>query len=432
MVGPGRASSRLRGGVRTVVLTLVAAAVLFTSDAATTTGALTTGAQTPPVPAGGVGAELITMFGMGGDTGLGLLGDGGSWDLVQSGYSLTDVDPATGMLLPDMARGALTDQYAVTSELAEMNLLDGDVLAVAERARQDAERRRFAQARRGSAHVGDDVPYAALFNAAGDAHGVDPRMLAAVARTESGFRPEVVNCSVASSAGAKGLMQFMPSTAAGHGIDPCVPAQAVDAAAKDLKGYHDTFGSWDLAFAAYNAGPGRVRAAGGVPNITETKNYVVEVNRHWNEYRERYPDGLGESRTESSPVGDICIQKVRGIEVACDVAGSVDAMIGAAEADGVRLGGSGYRSSDGQLAVRRKNCGTSSYAIYEMPASQCSPPTARPGTSMHERGLAIDFTCNGGSVTRSGSCFRWLSAHAATYGFKNLPSEPWHWSTSGR
>ena len=43
-------------------------------------------------------------------------------------------------------------------------------------------------------------------------------------------------------------------------------------------------------------------------------------------------------------------------------------------------------------AVRRANCGSSNYAIYQMPASACSPPTARPGTSMHEQGLAIDFT----------------------------------------
>jgi LAS superfamily LD-carboxypeptidase LdcB len=51
---------------------------------------------------------------------------------------------------------------------------------------------------------------------------------------------------------------------------------------------------------------------------------------------------------------------------------------------------------------------------------------------MHERGLAIDFT-SGRSVIRSRSspAFRWLSAHAASYGLHNLRSEPWHWSTNG-
>ena len=87
--------------------------------------------------------------------------------------------------------------------------------------------------------------------------------------------------------------------------------------------------------------------------------------------------------------------------------------------------------SDGQIQTRMNNCGTSYYAIYEMPASQCHPPTARPGQSMHERGLAVDFTCNGGGVigSHSSPCFQWLAANASGYGFYNLPSEPWHWST---
>jgi LAS superfamily LD-carboxypeptidase LdcB len=52
---------------------------------------------------------------------------------------------------------------------------------------------------------------------------------------------------------------------------------------------------------------------------------------------------------------------------------------------------------------------------------------------MHERGLAIDFTCNGGGAigSRSSPCFQWLSGNASSYGFYNLPSEPWHWSTNG-
>jgi LAS superfamily LD-carboxypeptidase LdcB len=68
-----------------------------------------------------------------------------------------------------------------------------------------------------------------------------------------------------------------------------------------------------------------------------------------------------------------------------------------------------------------------------MPASQCRPPTARPGTSQHEKGLAIDFTYNGRLIrSRSSAGYQWLAANAAAYGFKNLPSEPWHWSTTGR
>lgn len=107
-------------------------------------------------------------------------------------------------------------------------------------------------------------------------------------------------------------------------------------------------------------------------------------------------------------------------------------MLDAARADGVILGGGGYRDSSLQIQLRRQNCGTSNYAIYEMPPSLCSPPTARPGTSNHERGLAIDFTYNGGSMgTRNNPGYIWLAANAARFGFYNLPSEPWHWSIDG-
>jgi hypothetical protein len=79
-----------------------------------------------------------------------------------------------------------------------------------------------------------------------------------------------------------------------------------------------------------------------------------------------------------------------------------------------------------------EHCGTSDYAIYQMPSSQCSPPTARPGRSMHEQGLAIDFTCNGGgSIVRGGTCWNFLVGNANNYGLYNLPSESWHWSTNG-
>jgi hypothetical protein len=51
---------------------------------------------------------------------------------------------------------------------------------------------------------------------------------------------------------------------------------------------------------------------------------------------------------------------------------------------------------------------------------------------MHELGLAIDFTCDGGgSVSQGTSCWDWLAANANSYGLYNLPSEAWHWSTNG-
>lgn len=131
--------------------------------------------------------------------------------------------------------------------------------------------------------------------------------------------------------------------------------------------------------------------------------------------------------------GSVNLTTVRGITVAAEIAGGLEQLLNAADGAGFSLSGGGYRSSDGQIAARRANCGTSDYDIYEKPASACRPPTARPGTSMHERGLAVDFT-SGGSLIRSRSdpAFRWLAANASRFGLYNLPEEPWHWSSNGQ
>src|SRR5690606_9997315 len=79
-------------------------------------------------------------------------------------------------------------------------------------------------------------------------------------------------------------MQFMPATAAGFGIDPCDPAQAIDAAARYLSGLHARFGDWDVALAAYNWGPNRSQLRHRAAWHTETRNYVNRVNAAWQSY----------------------------------------------------------------------------------------------------------------------------------------------------
>ena len=122
------------------------------------------------------------------------------------------------------------------------------------------------------------------------------------------------------------------------------------------------------------------------------------------------------------------------ITIAGSIADNLRSMLDAAASDGVGLCGWGFRDPQQQIQLRREHCGTSDYAIWDMPSGACSPPTARPGYSQHEVGLAVDFTCNGGgSISSHGSvCFQWLDAHASDYGFYNLASEPWHFSTTGR
>ena len=123
---------------------------------------------------------------------------------------------------------------------------------------------------------------------------------------------------------------------------------------------------------------------------------------------------------------------VGGIQVHESIANKVQDLLEHAARDGIRLTGGGYRSAAQQIALRRAHCGTSEWAVWHRPSYQCRPPTARPGRSMHERGLAIDFIYNGRSISsRNNAGFRWLAANAATYKLFNLPSEPWHWSTNG-
>jgi hypothetical protein len=124
------------------------------------------------------------------------------------------------------------------------------------------------------------VPYADLFTQAGSRHGVDPAVLAAMAKTESNF-----NSSAVSASGARGLMQFMPATAAGLGVDTSDAASSIDGAARYLSSLTQQFGSTPLALAAYNAGPGTVQRYGGVPPYGETQSYVQKVTSAAEAYR---------------------------------------------------------------------------------------------------------------------------------------------------
>ncbi|MEA2150011.1 MAG: hypothetical protein QOD69_1841 [Solirubrobacteraceae bacterium] len=118
------------------------------------------------------------------------------------------------------------------------------------------------------------TPYASEISAAAERNGVDPALLTGLIKAESNFDP-----SATSPAGAQGLAQLMPATAAGLGVtNPLDPAQAIEGGAKYLRQQLDHFGGdASKALAAYNAGPGAVERFGGVPPYAETQAYVRKV-----------------------------------------------------------------------------------------------------------------------------------------------------------
>ena len=116
------------------------------------------------------------------------------------------------------------------------------------------------------------TPYAGLFATAQQKYGVPASLLAAIAHQESGFDANAV-----SPAGARGLMQLMPGTARGLGVNPDDPVQAVDGAARMMRDLIREFGRVDYALAAYNAGPGAVHRYHGIPPYAETQRYVPAV-----------------------------------------------------------------------------------------------------------------------------------------------------------
>ena len=106
-------------------------------------------------------------------------------------------------------------------------------------------------------------------------HGIPTKLFLQLVKMESGWRPDAV-----SPAGAIGYTQLMPATARGLGVNPHDPIQNLEGGARYLRQQFDKFGRWDLALAAYNAGPGAVQRYGGVPPYRETQRYVKNIMNH--------------------------------------------------------------------------------------------------------------------------------------------------------
>jgi hypothetical protein len=116
------------------------------------------------------------------------------------------------------------------------------------------------------------VPYAALIEDLSAVHGVDPVLVKALIKVESGYRARA-----RSRKGAMGLMQIMPATARQYSVrNPYDPKANLEAGIRHLAGLLGRF-EVSVALAAYNAGEGAVRRFGGVPPYRETRNYVRRI-----------------------------------------------------------------------------------------------------------------------------------------------------------
>jgi len=117
------------------------------------------------------------------------------------------------------------------------------------------------------------------------------------------------------------------------------------------------------------------------------------------------------------------IQRTASGMFACgNIAQNLDSMINAAKNAGLNITGGGYRTPEQQRQLRIKNCNGNETDRN----AQCRPPTAIPGASRHNNGLAFDLKCNGVLIQAlDNECFKWLQINAGRFDLSNLPGEPW-------
>lgn len=229
---------------------------------------------------------------------------------------------------------------------------------------------------------------------------------------------------------ATGPMQFITGTWAGWAVDAnsdgtATPHNIFDATATAADYLCGTTGAiTDIAVA--------------VRRYNNSNVYVDEVLAWAAQYQAQTEPGYGPATAATGVL--VAVPTAAGTTITVDetIAAPLAHLLQAAADDGIVLTGTGWRDPLTQIRLRTTNgCPD----IYTAPPSTCRIPTAIPGTSLHEAGLAIDFAHNGTTIcypntaatcqARGDPAFRWLDTNAARYGLRGLASEAWHWSVNG-
>ncbi|MGH3450009.1 MAG: hypothetical protein ACRDQW_04635, partial [Haloechinothrix sp.] len=240
----------------------------------------------------------------------------------------------------------------------------------------------------------DGVSPLAAYQDACERWGVDWAILAGIGKKECDHgrsrRPGCHPPGTTNPAGARGYMQFLGSTwRRGLGqreLEPRTSPPAPDGQGYATDGDNDGDADpWSWPDATHSAA--RYLIDLGVHDDPEaavfgynpSRTYVADVLALAATYRAASTDTGVPVELAGTP-GDVPLRTMEGITVHAGIAPQVEDLVAAAQAVGFELAGGGYRSPAEQIALRRQNCGTSDFAIFEMPSSQCSPPTAQPGS----------------------------------------------------
>lgn len=293
-----------------------------------------------------------------------------------------------------------------------------------------------------------------------------PQVFAALIWQESGWDKDATNPS-----GADGLGQLMPDSQRAYGVDAdgggFDPFSAADNLATSARVFCRKMDVLEvplsqgrikgdlvaLALSAYNGGEGNVLKSGGI--YPPTAGYVREILARAQTFvvplsgndldvpsgvvtidgstGKGCPPGGTKFTDDTKSFGLIGLCDMGDYTTNANLAPALVKLFVDARAQGIPLTvTSSYRPYSVQQLTYARNC----------PGGVCRVPTAVPGTSQHELGLAIDFGCAGRGMTRDSVCFRWLTSTGGgpgtpagstnAYGLRNFSKEPWHFSPSGR